>query len=249
MSDLEGRTALVTGAGRGLGAAIASTLSARGAAVVLADIDGAAAEGVAAGLDPSGRCASSLVLDVRSRSAFEDALGACVERHGSLDILVNNAAVTVSRSFWEIEPVEWDDVLSVNLRSVLFGCQVVGEHLRNRGWGRIVNLSSLAGQQGGAVAGAHYAASKAGIIVLTKIVARELASAGVTVNAIAPAAIDGPVLRVLPPEVVRRLEATVPLGRVGRPHEVAALTAFLCSEDASFITGATYDINGGLLMR
>ena len=243
---MEGRTALVTGAAQGIGEAIAATLCGRGANVVVTDIDGEGAEKVAAGL---GGRAIALGLDVRERASFERVFAAAVERFGRVDVLVNNAARTAVRPFWEIDDEEWDDVLATNLRSVFVGCQIAGPHMREHGSGRILNLASLAGQQGGAVAGAHYAASKAGIIVLTKIVAQQLAPNGVTVNAIAPAAVRTPVLDALPPERVEALVATIPVGRVGRPDEVAAVAAFLVSDEAGYITGATWDVNGGLFMR
>jgi 3-oxoacyl-[acyl-carrier protein] reductase len=188
-------------------------------------------------------------LDVRNAASWEAALAETVREHGTVDILVNNAAVTVRRPFFEIDEAEWDDVLAVNLRGVFFGCQLAGRLMRERRSGRIVNLSSLAGQIGGTVNGAHYAASKAGILALTKVVARELAGYGVTVNAVAPAAIDGPVMAALPPDQVDALAASIPLGRLGTPEEVAALVAFLVSEEAGFVTGATFDVNGGLSMR
>jgi 3-oxoacyl-[acyl-carrier protein] reductase len=243
---MEGRTALVTGAARGLGEAIARELSARGANVVIADIDGVAAEAVAAAL---GERATAVTLDVAERASFERAFAAATEGFGRVDILVNNAARTVMRPFWEIDDAEWDEVLATNLRSVFIGCQIAGPHMRENGHGRIVNLASLAGQQGGAVAGAHYAASKAGVIVLTKIVAQQLAPHGVTVNAVAPAAVRTPVMDALPPERVEALAASIPVGRVGRPDEIAAVVAFLASDDAGYVTGATWDVNGGLLMR
>jgi len=157
--------------------------------------------------------------------------------------------VTVQRPFFEIDEAEWDDVLAVNLRGVFFGCQLGGRLMRERRSGRIVNLSSLAGQIGGTVNGAHYAASKAGILALTKVAARELAGYGVTVNAVAPAAIAGPVMATLLPDQVDALAASIPLGRLGTPEEVAALVAFLASDEAGFVTGATFDVNGGLSMR
>lgn len=190
---------------------------------------------------------------MRSPQSFAAAFGATLVRFGSVDVTVNNAARTVSRPFWEIDVEEWDDVLAINLRGAFLGCRVAGEHLRERDrerpGGRILNICSLAGQQGGAVAGAHYAASKAGLLVLTKIVARELAASGATVNAIVPAAIAGPIMDEVPAERVAALAKTIPVGRVGQPAEVAALAAFLASDDAGFITGAAYDINGGLAMR
>jgi 3-oxoacyl-[acyl-carrier protein] reductase len=267
MSDqrLDGRAAIVTGAGRGLGEAIAAELAARGARVLLADIDAdaaaRAAEEIAAqvsGLrDPKGAprpegpgpIAESAALDVADWDAFGALVADFHARAGRLDILVNNAARSVARSFWEIEPEEWDEVMAVNLRSVVAGCRAAGPIMRAAGWGRIVNLGSLAGQQGGVANGAHYAASKAGIGVVTKIVAGDLAGSGVTVNAVAPAAIEGPVMDALPAERQAAIAAQIPVGRAGRPEEVAATVAFLASEEAAFITGATIDVNGGLHMR
>ena len=246
---MRARSAIVTGGAQGLGEAIARALVERDVAVLLADIDGERAGETAAAVDSTGRLAGAVACDVREPASLEAAFAAALARFGTVDVMVNNAARTISRSFWEIETDEWDDVLAVNLRGVFIGCRLAGAHMRERGFGRIVNLASLAGQQGGAVAGAHYAASKAGIIVLTKIVARELAPHGVTVNAIAPAAIGGPVMDKLPPEQIAALAEAIPVGRVGRPEEVGALAAFLASDEAAYITGATLDVNGGLSMR
>jgi 3-oxoacyl-[acyl-carrier protein] reductase len=163
-------------------------------------------------------------------------------------VLVNNAARTVPRSFWEIEQDEWDDVLAVNLRGVFLGCQLAGPRMREQGWGRIVNLASISGQQPGAM-GAHYAASKAGIVMVTKLVAAELAPHGVTCNAVAPAAVRTPSFDVLSDERLEALRQRIPVGRFGEPEEIGALVAFLCSDDAGYITGATFDANGGLFMR
>jgi 3-oxoacyl-[acyl-carrier protein] reductase len=239
------RVAIVTGAAQGLGEAIARALAGKGMHVVLADVALPRAHTVAEDL-PDARAAE---VDVRDRDGLRELIQTVHSERGAIDVLVNNAALTPLTRVWDIEPQEWDDVLAVNLRGVLFGCQLAGPLMREQGYGRIINLASLAGQQGGLVAGAHYAASKAGIIVLTKIFARELAAAGVTVNAVAPAAIDGPMMSALGPERVRQVAASIPVARVGDPHEVGALVAFLCSEAAGYITGATVDINGGLSMR
>jgi 3-oxoacyl-[acyl-carrier protein] reductase len=169
-------------------------------------------------------------------------------RFGAVDVLVNNAAVIVPRPFLEISDEEWDEVLAVNLRSVLIGCQLAGPPMRERGFGRIVNVGSLAGQQGSAVNGAHYSASKAGIAVLTKIAARELAP-HVTVNCVAAANVTSRTLDALPPDRVAALTASIPLGRPAEPEEVAAAVCFLASDDAAYITGATLDVNGGAFMR
>jgi 3-oxoacyl-[acyl-carrier protein] reductase len=239
--SLDGRTAVVTGAARGIGEAIARALHARGARVVVADLNGKGAERVAESL---GDRAHAVVVDVREKGSIERLL----EGAGRVDVLVNNAARTVFRPIWEIDEEEWDDVLATNLRSVFIACRLAGPRMRERGWGRILNLASIAGQAGGA-AGAHYAASKAGIIVLTKIIASELAPHGVTCNALAPAAVRTPIFDELPRERLDALRGRIPVGRFGEPEEVAELAAFLCSEEAGYVTGATFDVNGGLLMR
>jgi 3-oxoacyl-[acyl-carrier protein] reductase len=183
--------------------------------------------------------------DVRSLASWE----ALVAELDDVHVLVNNAARTEFRPFFEIELDEWDDVLATNLRGTYLGCRVVGAAMRELGAGRIVNLASDAAFAAGGASGVHYAASKAGVVAVTRRAASELASHGVTVNAIAPAAIDGPLAQeVLRDRMEEKLRA-VPVGRLGSPEEVAALVSFLVSDDAGYITGATLDINGGVLMR
>ena len=249
LMPLADRIAIVTGSTRGLGEAMARDLFGRGASVLVCGRNKDRADKIAAGLDPSGARALGARLDVTSRESFAAVVDLAVAKWSRVDILVNNAGITPSRPVLEISDDEWDEVLRTNLRSVLIGCQLVAPLMRAQRFGRIVNHASLAGQQGGAVAGAHYAASKAGIIVLTKIVAKELAADQVTVNAIAPAAIASPVMDELPEDVIQRLPSLVPVGRLGTPEEVAALVAYLSSDNAGYITGATFDINGGLFMR
>jgi 3-oxoacyl-[acyl-carrier protein] reductase len=246
---LTDRVALVTGAGQGIGAVVAATLHRQAAKVAVADIRLDAATQTSTAIDATSTRCLPVEVDVRSRASIARAFETAEAALGPIDILVNNAAITAQGSVWEIEPDEWDDVLAVNLRGTLLCCQIAGPAMARRGFGRIVNLASLAGQQGGTVAGAHYAASKAGILVLTKILAKELAGKGVTVNAVVPAAIRGPVMDTMPAERLAALERTIPVGRFGEPEEVAALAAFLCSSDAGYITGEALDINGGLGMR
>jgi 3-oxoacyl-[acyl-carrier protein] reductase len=235
-------TAIVTGAARGIGEAIARRLHADGYEVALAGIDVDGEERVAADL---GERAQAFEHDVRELGSWERLIGQLEDVH----VLVNNAARTEFRSFFEIDVDEWDDVLATNLRGVYLGCRVVGARLRDGGAGRIVNLASDAAFAASGGSGAHYAASKAGVVAVTRRAATELAPYSVTVNAIAPAAIDGPLVR----EVLRdRLDeklGEIPVGRLGRAEEVAALVSFLVSDDAGYITGATLDVNGGVLMR
>lgn len=243
-------TALVTGAGQGLGLCIAQALVEAGYRVVLTDRDAAVVEAAAAQLDASGERAWGLKLDVTAKVDFEAAVAAVSDRWGALHVAVNNAAVTPTTPVMQITPDEFDSVLQVNLRGTFLGCQVLGAHMARAGYGRLVNLASLAGQNGGTASGAHYAASKAGILTLTKIFARELAPRGVTVNAIAPGPMDLPSVRAaVPPEKLDKLVQMIPVQRLGNPRFVARLVVQLASPDADFATGAAWDVNGGIFMR
>lgn len=241
--------ALVTGAAGGLGAAIAATLHRDGMRVLVADVAAAGAKEVARRLDPDGTTARAVALDVRVKGAFAAAIGRAAD-WGGVDVLVNNAAIAFTTPAMEIGAEEFDAVMTVNLRGPFFGCQVAGAHFRERGYGRIVNIASQAGQMGGTVTGGHYAASKAGLIGLTKFFAREFAGTGVTVNAVSPGPIDLPTVRAaVPPEKLAALEASMPVRRLGDPQEIADAVALLASRRMGYVTGATWDLNGGTLMR
>ncbi|BAN47210.1 SDR family NAD(P)-dependent oxidoreductase [Metapseudomonas resinovorans] len=244
------QVALVTGAAQGLGLAIASRLFAAGYAVAITDLSLERAQAAADRLDPSGQRSLALKLDVDSKADFEAALAAVVERFGALHVAVNNAAMTMTTPVMQISPEEFDRVLSLNTRSVFVGCQVFGAHMAAAGYGRIVNMASLAGQNGGTATGAHYAASKGAIVTLTKIFAKELASGGVTVNAIAPGPIESPAVRAaVPPERMEGLLANIPVKRLGDADFLGDLVVQLARPEAYFTTGATWDVNGGLFMR
>ena len=241
---LQGKVAIVTGACQGLGFGISRAFLEAGATVVLTDINTNVSSS-AQSLDSIGT-ASSYVLDVRNEAAFAACVDDTASRYGKVDIFVNNAALTISKSVWDIPADEWDDVLAVNLRGVFFGCRVAGKFMRDQRRGRIVNISSLAGQRGGVVAGAHYSASKAGILVLTKCFAQELAGYGVTVNSIAPAAIDGPIVSLMPTDKVEGLKKTIPVRRLGTADDVARIALFLASDLSSYVSGAVIPADGGL---
>ncbi|WCT73786.1 SDR family NAD(P)-dependent oxidoreductase [Sphingomonas naphthae] len=243
-----GRTALVTGGARGVGAAVVRELHAGGGKVAVTDLDLDEATRVAEALDPSGATAFAIRLDVREKADFEGALAAVVDRWGKLDIVVNNAGLAKRTPTAEITPEEFDEICRINMRSVFLSCQVLADHMVANGYGRIVNITSLAGQNGGTVASPHYAASKAGANMLTKYFARHLAGTGVTVNGVCPGPIESSKVRMTP-EMIARVESEVPIGRFMTVGEIAAATALLASDRGGFFMGATLDMNGGLYLR
>lgn len=244
------QVALVTGAAQGLGNIIAGQLHAAGFRVVITDRTEASAREAAERLDANGATAMALKLDVRRKEDFEAALAAVVQQWGGLHVAVNNAAMTPTTPVMKITADEFDEVIAVNQRGTLFGCQVFGAHMASAGYGRIVNLASLAGQNGGTASGAHYASSKGAILILNKIFARELAASNVTVNAVAPGPMDLPSVRAaVPADRLEKIIETIPVRRLGNPTFVADLVVKLASPDADFTTGATWDVNGGIFMR
>jgi 3-oxoacyl-[acyl-carrier protein] reductase len=236
--------ALVTGAGRGIGRAIAVRLAREGAQVIVNDVDAHAAEETAKELGG----VAPISADVADRTDVLRMIHEVIARFDRIDILVNNAGVFSSAPISQMTEAEWDRVLTVNLKSVFLCSQAVMDHMKRRRSGRIVNLASLAAKVGGVFAGANYAASKAGVVCLTKSLAKQLAKYGVTVNAVAPGVIETDMTRDFPDEVQTNFLRQIPLGRYGQPDEVAAAVAFLVSDEAGYITGATIDVNGGLLM-
>jgi 2-dehydro-3-deoxy-L-rhamnonate dehydrogenase (NAD+) len=238
----EGQTAIVTGGARGIGAAIARRLADEGAAVMIADIDeNAAAEAVQA----IGGQTVAQPLDVTDVSSWERVVGAATDAWGKIDALVNNAGIAGrSAPAWELDLAEWQQVIDIDLTGVFLGCRAVIPVMVAAGAGRIVNIASIAGKEGNPNA-VPYSAAKAGVIGLTKAIAKEVATKGVLVNAVAPAVIETPILEQVSEEHIRYMTSRIPMGRVGKPEEVAALVAFLCSRDLTFSTGAVYDISGG----
>lgn len=244
------QVAIVTGAAAGFGAVVARTFHAAGSRVVISDVDADAAFRLASELDPDGETAVAMRLDIRRPQEFQQVLDETVARWGTVEVLVNNAAVTKARPLLEIDPAEFNEVMAINAGGVFAGSQVFGRYFKSRGYGRIVNLASLAGQNGGTATGAHYAASKGAILTLTKVFARDLAPFGVTVNAVAPGPMDTPLVHALvPDEKMPSLLAGIPAGRLGDPEFVALMILLLASPQAASVTGACWDVNGGLFMR
>ncbi|MDR7536874.1 MAG: SDR family NAD(P)-dependent oxidoreductase [Armatimonadota bacterium] len=244
-----GRAALVTGAARGIGLAIAGRLVAGGARVALADVDLARAAAEADRLGkiagrPDG-AAMAVHLDVTDPASVDAGVRATIDAFGGLDILVNNAGIHgPSVPTWEMPLEDWHRVLAVDLHGVFYCCRAVLPHMRAKRYGRIVNIASIAGKEGNPNA-LPYSAAKAGVIGLTKALAKEVARDGIVVNAVTPAVIETEILQQVSPEHVAYMLARIPMGRAGRPAEVAALVAWLCSEECSFSTGAVVDISGG----
>jgi 3-oxoacyl-[acyl-carrier protein] reductase len=243
--DLAGKAALVTGGGQGLGLATARALHAAGAAVALvympdgAGANKAKAEQAAAELGPD---AAAIPADVRDPAAIGAAVGGAIDRFGGLDILVNNAGVLRDRTLRKMTATEWQDVIDTNLTGTFNACQAAADRLRDGG--RIVNVASLSAFVG-FFGQANYAASKAGIVGLTKVLSREVARRGITVNAVAPGVVLTDMGRSIPDETRVAMLANIPLGRFAEPHEVAAAVLFLASPMASYITGQTLHVNGG----
>lgn len=242
--DLNGRRAIVTGGASGLGLAIARRLLQSGARVRLWDRNARAIEQALAELQPLGR-ADAAELDITDWPAVRAAADRAANELEALDILVNSAGVAGDNApTWDYPVEEWHRVLDINLNGTFYACKAVVPHLRRNGWGRIANVASVAGKEGNPNAAA-YAASKGGVIALTKALGKELAASDVRVNCITPAAIDTPLLGQSTPEFVAYMKSKIPMGRFGRVDEVAAMVAWMCSEDCSFTTAAVFDLSGG----
>ncbi|MBN1588502.1 MAG: 3-oxoacyl-ACP reductase FabG [Pirellulales bacterium] len=244
--DLTGKTAIVTGGGQGLGRATVGRLYAAGANVVVnyfEDAQGAnrvRAEETVAQFD--GGRAVIAAADVRDREAVARMVEAAIGRFGALDILVNNAGIIRDRTVKKMSPDEWQDVIDTNLTGVFHACQAVVERLADGG--RIVNLASIAAAIGFFGQG-NYAAAKAGVAALTRVLSRELANRRITVNAVAPGVVLTEMGKTIPEEVQAEMLKSIPLGRFGQPNEIADVVLFLCSDLASYVTGQTIHVNGG----
>ncbi len=245
MADLTGKACLVTGGSRGIGRAIALELGRNCASVAVGYANNKeAADEVVAEIESSGSEAFAFRCDVQDPEAVEPAVTSVVERFGKIDVLINNAGITRDRSLAKMSVEEWDAVLQTNLSSVFHLTSKVLPHMVKAGYGRIVNISSVIGLHGN-FGQANYAAAKAGIVGFTKSAALELARKGITVNAIAPGFIETEMIAAMPDEVRTAILAKIPLGRFGRPEEIAQVVAFLVSS-GDYITGQVIAIDGGL---
>ena len=244
---MNGRIALVTGASRGIGRACAMALSRSGARVALAARTRDKLEEVASVVRGEGREAYVVEIDLSSPDSIRDAVTRVAREFGRVDILVNNAGVTRDGLALRMKREDWESVLQTNLSGSFYVTQQVLQGMMKERWGRIVNISSVVGQMGNA-GQANYAASKAGLIGMTKSLAQEMASRGITVNAIAPGFIETDMTGVLPPEMKEKLLTAIPLRRMGTADDVAAAVCFLASDGAAYITGHVLDVNGGLYM-
>lgn len=247
--QLAGRVALVTGAGSGMGAAAARALAAAGARVAAADLDAAAAMATVRSIEVAGGEALAVEGDVARSADVGRMVEEVMARFGTVDILACIAGVLRTSAVEQIAEAEWDLVLDVNLKGVFLCAQAVVPLMKARRAGKIVILASLAGRATSTLGGAHYTASKAGVLGLARHLARELAPFGINVNSINPGIIDTPMVRVnTPPERMEQVLASIPFGRLGTPEEVADLVVFLASDVAAYITGAAIDIHGGELI-
>jgi 2-dehydro-3-deoxy-L-rhamnonate dehydrogenase (NAD+) len=242
--DLQGKNAIITGGARGIGLAIAQRLLASGAACSLWDRDVEALGFATKALAATGNVHTAAV-DVTEAESVRAAADATFNAFGRVDILVNNAGITGgNKKTWEFAPEEWQQVIQVNLFGMFLCCRAIVPKMIEQGYGRIVNIASIAGKEGNPNA-SHYSASKAGVIALTKSLAKETARSGIVVNCIAPAVIETDILKQMSPEHIDYMLSKIPMGRFGLKEEAAAMAAWLCSSECSFSTGAVFDLSGG----
>ncbi len=244
MFDLTGKCALVTGASGGIGEAIAAAMHAQGATVALSGTRREKLDGLAAKLETR---VHVLPCDLRDRAQVAALVGQAEAAMGQLDILVNNAGVTKDNLFMRMKDEEWDDVLAINLTSAFVLCRAALRNMMRKRYGRIVNITSISGIFGNPGQG-NYAASKAGLIGMTKSLAREVASRGITANCIAPGFIETPMTHALNEKQIEAIASAIPAGTFGKPGDIAAAVVFLASQEAHYITGETLHINGGMVM-
>lgn len=241
------RVALVTGAGRGIGKAIAVQLAADGNTVICVSKNPASCGAVAEAIVAAGGKAAARAVDVSDGAAVAAACAEILKEFGAVDILVNNAGITKDGLMMRMSEDDWTSVISTNLSSAFFWVKGLMRPMTKKRWGRIVSISSVVGVQGNA-GQANYAAAKAGLLGLTKALAKEFSGRNITVNAVAPGFITTDMTAVLPEEVQQKIKSVIPLGRFGAPEDIAGTVSFLCSERAGYITGQVFSVDGGMAM-
>lgn len=246
--QLEGKVAIVTGAGTGLGRCMALELAREGACVAVWDVDERGAENTMQAINEMGHKALVLTVDVTRNEAIQVALNEVMRHWGNIDILINNAGICQAGIIEDITEEQWDRIMEVNLKGTFLCSRAVMPGMKRQGSGRIINLGSVSGKVGGIAAGAPYAASKAGIMCFTKSLARELAPFNVTANGIAPGVIETEMTRGLSGGRWEDYLSSIPLGRIGQAQDVARVAVFLASPDAAYLTGEIIDVNGGQFM-
>ena len=246
MFDLSGKVALVTGASRGIGRGIAQQLARQGAVVVCA-ARGENAAATAAGIVAAGGRAEAIALDVTVAAEIEAAVAGMLERHGRIDLLINNAGIARDQLMLRMKRDDWDQVIATNLTAAFACVQAVVKPMVKQRGGRIISISSVVGQMGNA-GQANYAASKAGLVGFSKALARELASRNITVNVVAPGFIETDMTRAIAEKAQGDWSAQIPAGRLGTPEDIATAVGFLASDEASYITGQVLAVNGGMYM-
>lgn len=246
---LAGKNALVTGAGQGIGRAIALTLAEQGANVAINDIAESRASEVAGEVTAVGRKGIAIVGDVSSASDVKAMFAKTAQEFGRIDIVVNNAGIILKNAFWEITEAEWEKIMAINLKGVFLCCQAAAEYMRPQKSGKIINIASIAGKRGGGVLGnTAYAASKGGVLGLTKGLARELGPYGINVNAITPGLTETEMTQSISPEKKEFVVKSIALGRPGKPQDIANAAVFLASSLSDFISGEMMDVDGGFMM-
>lgn len=248
MSNTDQRIAIVTGASRGIGAAIAKALAADGRHVVCMARNADKLEAIKAEIEADGGVASVATCDITDQAAFAEVIEQVAKENGRLDILVNNAGITRDNLMLRMSDEEFDDVITANLRSVFVSCRAALRPMMRGKWGRIVNIGSVAGLVGNA-GQANYATAKAGLIGMTRSIAKEMAAKNITANVVAPGFIETDMTDVLPQQVKDGAKAHTPAGRFGQPHEIAAAVAFIASENAGYVTGQVLAVDGGMTMH